>query len=341
MPEKMAKSIADIARIVGVSESTVSRALNDNPLIAEKTRHKIQNVAREHNFKINAKARALRTQKTNVIAVVVLFKERTERGISDPFLLDILGAIADELTLHGYDMLLSNTRTASDDWRDYYFDSKRADGLIVIGQGEHDERIDRLATEDLPFAVWGAALPDSQYCTVGSDNKMGAYLAVTHLLNQGCEHIAFFGDIAHSEMEQRWQGYCLALQQAGKEIDESLRFATDFTSESGYSSANRMLKQQPLKVDGLFAVSDVIALGAMKKLVESEIAIPDDIAVVGFDDVAMSMFCHPSLTTIRQQTMEGGKLLVNKVLDKLAGKPARSQVLDVQLIVRESSRKAH
>ncbi|GAB3011900.1 LacI family DNA-binding transcriptional regulator [Bowmanella dokdonensis] len=340
MTQKSAKNIADIARIVGVSESTVSRALNDNPLIAEKTRHKIQQVAREHNFKINAKARALRTQKTNVIAVVVLFKERTERGISDPFLLDILGAIADELTLHGYDMLLSNTRTASDDWREYYFSSKRADGLIVIGQGEHDARIDRLASQDIPFVVWGATLQDSQYCTVGSDNKMGAYLAVNHLLNQGCRQIAFFGDISHSEMEQRWQGYCLALQQAGLPVDDKLSFVTDFTSESGYDSANRLLRQPDLKVDAIFAVSDVIALGAMKKLIESDVRVPEDIAVVGFDDVAMSMFCHPSLTTIRQQTMEGGKLLVKKLLDKLAGKKVKSQIMDVQLIVRESSRRA-
>ncbi|MBT1062021.1 LacI family DNA-binding transcriptional regulator [Bowmanella sp. Y26] len=336
-----AKSIADIAKLLGVSESTVSRALNDNPLIAEKTRRRIQDVAREHNFKINAKARALRTQKTMVIAVVVLFKERTEQGISDPWLLDMLGAIADELTRHGYDMLLSNTRTASDDWRDYYFDSKRADGLIVIGQGEHDARIDRLAQQDCSFVVWGATLPDSHYCTVGSDNKMGAYLAVNHLLNQGCKRIAFFGDISHSEMEQRWQGYCLALQQAGLEIDEKLSFETDFTSESGYRSATQLVERGPEDVDGIFAVSDVIALGALKKLMDVGKQIPDDIALVGFDDVALSMFCHPSLTTIRQQTLEGGKLLVNKLLDKLAGKTVRSQVLDVQLIVRESSRKSH
>ena len=335
-----AKSIADIAKLLGVSESTVSRALNDNPLIAEKTRHKIQQVAREHNFKINAKARALRTQKTMVIAVVVLFKERTEQGISDPWLLDMLGAIADELTRHGYDMLLSNTRTASDDWRDYYFDSKRADGLIVIGQGEHDARIDRLAEQDCPFVVWGAMLPDCQYCTVGSDNKMGAFLAVNHLLNQGCRRIAFLGDTSHSEMEQRWQGYCLALQQAGIQVDESLRLETDFTSEAGYRSATRLLENGAGDVDGIFAVSDVIALGAMKKLIEAGRHIPADIAMVGFDDVALSMFCHPSLTTIRQQTLEGGKLLVRKLLDKLAGKTVRSQVMDVQLVVRESSRKA-
>ncbi|MDF2178496.1 LacI family DNA-binding transcriptional regulator [Aliiglaciecola sp. CAU 1673] len=339
MNQKRVRSIADIAELLGVSESTVSRALNDNPLVNQKTREKIQALAKEHNFKINAKARALRTQKTRVIAVVVLFKERTERGISDPFLLDILGAIADELTLHGYDMLLSNTRTASDDWGNYYFDSKRADGLIVIGQGEHDARIDNLAREDFPFVVWGAALPDSDYCTVGSDNKMGAFMAVNHLINQGCKRIAFFGDISHSEMEQRWQGYCLALQQARIALDESLRFDTDFTSEAGYQSACRLLAQSSLTVDGLFAVSDVIALGAMKKLTEAGIGIPGQVAVVGFDDVAMSMFYQPSLTTIRQQTLEGGRLLVNKLLDKLAGKAVRSQLLDVQLVVRESSKR--
>ncbi|WP_416306247.1 LacI family DNA-binding transcriptional regulator [Neptunicella sp. SCSIO 80796] len=340
MAQDQVKSIADIAKIVGVSESTVSRALSNNSLVSEKTRAKIQQVAQQHNFKINAKARALRLQKTNTIAVVVLFKDQTGRGISDPWLLDILGAIADELTLHGYDMLLTNTRTASNDWRNYYFDSKRADGLIVIGQGVHDQRIDALAASDLPFVVWGASLPGTNYCTVGSDNKMGAYLAVTHLINHGCRDIAFLGDISHSEMELRWQGYCLALEQSGISIRDELYQVTDFTSESGFSSTEQLLANK-INFDAIFAVSDVIALGAMKKLSAEKINMPDEVAVVGFDDVAMSLFCHPSLTTIRQQTQEGGKLLVNKLLNKIAGKPVGSQIMDVQLVVRESSRKAH
>lgn len=340
MSQDDVKSIADIAKIVGVSESTVSRALSNNKLVSEKTRLKIQEVAQAHDFKINAKARALRLQKTNTIAVVVLFKEHTGRGISDPWLLDILGAIADELTLHGYDMLLTNTRTASNDWRNYYFDSNRADGLIVIGQGVHDSRIDALAKSSKPFVVWGAGLPGKDYCTVGSDNKMGAYLAVTHLINHGCRKIAFLGDISHSEMEMRWQGYCLALEQSGIEVNRALYCMTDFTSEAGYNSMEQLIESK-VEFDAVFAVSDVIALGAMKKLSAVGINMPDEVAVVGFDDVAMSLFCHPSLTTVRQQTQEGGRLLVNKLLNKIAGKEVSSQVMDVQLVVRESSRKAH
>lgn len=330
-------TLTDIAKLANVSESTVSRALNNNNLVSKKTRERIQAIAQEHGFKINSAARNLRLQKTNTIAVVILFDQKSGQSISDPFLLEILGTIGDELTKHGYDLLLTTSKTAHTDWYHYFFNSKRADGLIVIGQGEHDQRIAELAKAEVPFVVWGAKSNQNHYVTVGSDNRMGGYLATQHLLNHGCKKIAFFGDIHHNEIEDRWRGYQDALEEANLIADKSLQVSCDFTSLSGYNNLKDLLLINNNQIDGIFAVSDAIALGAIKFLSEKQIRIPKDIAIVGFDDITHAHFSTPSLTTIKQNISAGGKLLVDLLLKQLQKQKVQSQLLDVELIHRESA----
>ena len=120
MNKKNIMTLADIARLANVSKSTASRALRNNPLVNQQTRELVQGIAEQHNFKVNATASKLRTQKTNTIAVIVMFDQKTGQAISDPFLMEILGTIADELTKFGYDMLLTTTKTATSDWNNYY-----------------------------------------------------------------------------------------------------------------------------------------------------------------------------------------------------------------------------
>ena len=321
MNKKPIRTLADIARLANVSQSTVSRALRNNPLVNQKTRELVQSIAQELNFSVNATASNLRTQKTNTIAVIVMFDQNTEQSISDPFLMKLLGTIADELTRYGYDMLLTTTKTATGDWNNYYFESRRADGLIIVGQGEHDQRIETLASNNVPLVVWGTEFNSKNYTTIGSDNRKGGYLAVKHLLENGCKDIAFLGDIEHNELEQRWLGYQDAYQEAGLKISENLRIKTDLTSNDGYAQIKKYLSGKHKKIDGIFAVSDTIALGAMKYLHEQKIVIPDQIAIIGFDDIAISEYCSPSLSTIRQNTTTAGELLVDKLLRRIANLP--------------------
>lgn len=330
-------TLSDIARLAGVSESTASRALRDNPVINAQTREKVQQIAAEHQFKVNATARSLRTQKSHTIAVIILFDAKTQQTITDPFLLEILGVIADELTRQGYDMLLSTSKTTDKDWRSYYFDSKRADGLIVIGQGEHDERVEQLSSAGVPFVVWGAPTGSEAFAVIGSDNRQGATLAVSHLLAQGCKRIAFLGDIRHTEIEMRYLGYQDALQAAGIKPEPLLQLNTDFTAQAGYVQTQQALFKQLGSLDGIFAASDAIAMGAMKALLEQGISVPQQVALVGFDDIAMSAYCTPSLTTVKQDTQAGGKLLVAQLLGQINGAKAASQLLPVKLIERQSS----
>ncbi len=335
MKTKQKTTLTDIALLANVSESTVSRALSGSTLVSDKTKEKIIAIAQEHNFEVDARARSLRLQKTSTIAVIILFDPKSKHSISDPFLLDILGIIADELALSNYDLLLSTNTSRTNDWYSYFVEAKRADGIIIIGQGEHDPRIETLSKQNAPFVVWGVPPSKARYLTVGSDNVNGGYIATKHLIEQGCTNIIFLGDIHHNEIEMRWKGYQKAIEEAGLPIDNSLQITTDFTSESGYSRIRDFFETKNRSINGIFAVSDAIALGAMKYLAEEDIM--SDIAIVGFDDITVSSYCTPSLTTIRQDTQMGGKLLVELILKKISKQSTKSRILDVELIIRDSS----
>ncbi len=239
------------------------------------------------------------------------------------------------MALSNYDLLLSTHNSRAGDWHSYYIEAKRADGLIIIGQGEHDPRIERLFKQKAPFVVWGVPAKKGRYLTVGSDNVDGGYVATKHLIEQACTNIVFLGDIHHNEIEMRWKGYRKAIEEAELSIDESLCIAADFTSESAYNHIRDFFENSDKVIDGIFAVSDGIALGAMKYLAEKDLL--SQIAIVGFDDIAVSSFCTPSLTTIRQNTQNGGKLLVESILKKINNQRTTSKILNVELIVRDSS----
>ncbi|TNE60470.1 MAG: LacI family transcriptional regulator [Alphaproteobacteria bacterium] len=328
-------TMADIARLAGVSEATVSRSLKDSPLINEKTRLKVQEIAREHNYKVNAAARNFRLKKTHTLAVVLLVDREWGHEVSDAFLMVLLGSIADEAAHQGYDLLLSTNPHDVADLNAYYLESMRADGLIIIGQGRNDPRLDRLADAGAPFIVWGAEVEDHNYFTVGSDNRQGGYDATSLLVRNGRKRIAFLGDIRHPEMEHRWEGYRHALADAGLPYEEKLVIPTDFSRSDGYEKAARMVVDGP-DCDAIFCVSDNIALGVMKRFAEGGIRVPEDIAIVGFDDNPLAVFSTPSITTIKQDIREGGKLLVQNLIKVLNGEKIDHVTMPTETIIRQS-----
>ncbi|WP_406666887.1 LacI family DNA-binding transcriptional regulator [Gallaecimonas sp. GXIMD1310] len=328
MNSKVVKTLADLAALAGVSESTASRALRDNPLINENTRRRVQQLAREQNFRINASARNLRLQKTNTVAVIIVFDASSSQAISDPFLLAMLGTLADELSQRGYDMLLTTTRSGTSTTP--YMDAQRADGLIVIGQGEQEARIRELHLEQVPFVVWGANAPDLGYSVVGSNNSKGGQLAARHLLEQGCQRLLFLGNIHHLEIRQRWQGFLQSAPQAAQHD-------CDFTSAAGHSVTAALFADGQRPYDGILAASDTIGVGAIKALNEAGIAIPQDVAIVGFDDMAIAEYAYPALSSVRQDVAGGGRQLVESLLARMAGQEPASIELDVSLVTRASS----
>ncbi len=331
-------TLAGLAKLAGVSASTVSRALHDNPLIKKETREHIQALAKANNFSLNRAASRLRTQKTNVIAVILNIIDETDQSISDPFLLKVVGDLNQALNQQGYELLLSNSHMANEDWANYFINSSRADGIIVIGQGKSTERVDRVADSGVPLVVWGDPKTRANYVVVGSNNDLGGYTATKHLIEGGCKRIVFLGDPEHAEMSERYKGYHRALAEFGLDNSEQLTVASDITSKVAYEKIESAILSKGLFFDGIVATSDMVALGALKALKERYINVPNDVSIVGFDDIPMAELFHPSLTTIRQDTKLAATIMVEQLLKQLHGQTAQSFELNIELIPRHSTR---
>ena len=330
-------TLAGLAKLAGVSTSTVSRALNNNPLIKKETREKLQALAKEYNFSLNRSASRLRTQKTSVIAVILNLTDNTDQSISDPFLLKVVGDLNQALNQQGYELLLSNSFMATEDWANYFIKSSRADGIIVIGQGKSTVKIEKAARANIPLIVWGDPKVDANYAIVGSDNALGGYLATKHLIEVGCQKILFLGDPEHAEMKERYKGYQQSLQEKNIISGDDLILSCDITSKAAYTKISDMILKQGLYFDGIVAASDMVAFGALKALKERYINIPNDVCIVGFDDIAMAELFHPSLTTIHQNTKLAAQIMVEQLIKQLNGKIANSVVVDITLIIRKST----
>lgn len=286
-PKADIKTMSDIARLAGVSESTVSRALADSPLVNAKTKDRVRRIAHSHNYVVNEQARNFRLKRTGTIAVVIPIDAKQQQPISDPFFMELLGAIADALNARGFDLLLSRVNAGDRHWPDAALDSSRADGTIIIGQSSQHETLNRMADTGAPMVVWGGRLPDQRYSTIGCDNETGALEATKHLIAQGRKRIAFMGHRGWPEVELRYKGYQRALEAAGHEIDPDLVFDSRFTSED----AHRVIAHLDLKTlafDGLVAASDVLAMAAINALQARGIHVPKDVAITGFDDIALA-----------------------------------------------------
>ena len=331
-------TLTDLAKIAGVSPSTVSRALKDNPLIKKETREKIQQLAQQHNFSLNHAASRLRTQKTNVIAVILNLTDHTDQSISDPFLLKVVGDLNLALNQQGYELLLSNSLMATGNWAHYFINSSRADGLIIIGQGKSMDNIEQAAKVGAPLVVWGDPEIDSSYPVIGSDNFYGGYAATEHLIKGGCKRVLFLGDPEHAEMSQRHKGYIKALTDNQLVVENELTLSIDITSKAAYEKISDVILSKGLYFDGIVAASDMVALGALKALKERYIGIPSDVSIVGFDDIAMSELFHPALTTIKQDTEVAAKLMVEQLLKQINGGKAKSKTIDIELVKRKSSK---
>ncbi len=339
MKKKQNLVMQDIARMAGVSESTVSRALAGSPLVAQKTRARILELARAARYTVNESARNLRQRKSRTIEVVIPIEAHGRQQISDPFFLDMLGSIADALALREYDMLLSKRAPWANGGRRNPLLTGRADGIIIIGQGRQCTALANFARDNKPVAVWGAHLPGNDYVVVGSDNRLGGKKATAHLLQLGRRRIAFLGDTEQPEIALRHQGYLDALHEAGVKAQPALSINAPFDSAEAFAAAKALIESGEA-FDAIVAASDVIAMSAIAALRQAGIAVPEDVSVTGYDNIASSAWFSPPLTTISQSIDKGGAALVEALFDQIKGGAGRSVVLPAELIVRGSCGKS-
>lgn len=332
--------MADLARMAGVSISTVSRALSGSPLIQPATRERIALLARSLNYQVNAGAASLRRRDLSAVGVLLLDNaERPMQAASDPFIMTLVSSLADALAERGLDMLLARYRPDRQAQLPALVESGRVAGLILIGQCHWHDALNELARRDVPMAVWGAELPGTHYPVVGCDNEAGAYAAARHLIAQGCQRLAFLGDRAHPEVELRYRGYRRALQEVGLEAASPWREAVRFDVPDVAGLAERW-QQASVRPDGVFACSDLMALGLMRALGERGMRVPHELKVVGFDDIPIAAYTQPSLTTVRQPMDQAGPALVDLLMQRLEGQHPASVQLPAELQVRESTTRA-
>ena len=334
MKRQKASSLADLSALAGVSISTVSRALADNPLVAVATRDKIKQLAREHDFQINVAARNFRLQRTGAVGVILPLGHETEQHLTDPFFMSLIASLADALADRGYDLLLSRVIPSNDTWLKAFVESGKVDGGIIVGQSDQIDVIEKVSAKYGPLIVWGASIPGYSQLTVGSDNFEGGRLAAQHLLSQGRKKLTFVGNPAVPEFEARFAGFNLAIAQSGAPQGSVL--PSHVTPEASYATVRDYLKSNRVP-DGIVAASDVIALSALRAVADHGLRVPDDVAVVGYDDVFIAEQTTPSLTTIRQDVVLGAQMMVDLLFRRMAGEDAASISLQPTLVLRASA----
>jgi DNA-binding LacI/PurR family transcriptional regulator len=328
----------DIAALAGVSQPTVSRALSGNPSVSEATRRRVLEAAEQLNYKVDKNASGLRRQQSKTLALL-FFEEWPDDALINPFYLSLVGPMVRRCAEHGYDLLISFQQLSSD-WHVDYEDSRKADGIILLGYGdylEHRPRLERLIARGAHFVRWGSSGEGSLGTTVSSDNEQGGFDATTHLLQQGRRKIAFVGTAGAGfpEVHERWRGYCRALRAAGSDPDERLRVDAAPDESEGRSAAEQLLALG-VEFDGIFAASDVAAIGAMHALQQAGRGVPE-IAVVGFDDIPAASLASPPLTTVAQDARQAAETLVDALVESIETGAVCDRVLPVRLMVRQSS----
>ncbi|GGB32866.1 LacI family transcriptional regulator [Sphingomonas metalli] len=330
----------DIAQLAGVSQPTVSRALRGSPTVSAATRQRIEAIARELHYTVDRAASNLRSGRSRTLAMLI-FRDPTPDGTTvNPFFLAMLGPVMAACGGAGYDLLVSFQQQAQE-WEADYADHARADGLILLGYGDYAEyrpRLQALEERGAQFVCWGQVQPGQPGVTIGCDNVAGARDATAHLIAGGRRRIAFLGHSSdhYPENHDRHRGYAEALSAAGLERDPRLTVDAVSTSEDGARAAQWLL-DSGMDFDGIVAASDLIALAAMRVLAESGRRVPQDVAVVGFDDIPAAALANPPLTTVAQDAGLAGRVMVETLLDQIAGVPAPPRILPARLVVRGSS----
>ena len=329
----------DIADIAGVSQATVSRALRNSPLVRKETRDRIQAIARELNYFVNRNAAGLRTHQSNTIALLLFDDADQTDTRMNLFLMSLLDNIVRAASRLGYDVLVS-LQQLHDDWHIQYQASHRADGLILLGYGdylEYREKLAALSNANTRFMIWGPLVKDQPGHSFGCDNENGGFQATRHLVDLGRRSIAYLGSTSRRspEHDARFAGYVRALQEAGITRNAELKFAADNSEHQGQRAAEQLLASgQPF--DAIFASTDLIAIGAMRALRDAGLRIPDDVSVVGFDDMPLAAYVSPGLTTVQQNAELGAQALVDGIVGLIKGEPVESTLMAPKLVIRES-----
>ncbi|MBB6637951.1 LacI family DNA-binding transcriptional regulator [Cohnella thailandensis] len=332
-------TIKDIARKAGVSVTTVSRALNGYDDVSETTRKKIKQVAEELSYSPNAVARSLVSKKTRTIGLII--SDINRAGAKDAFAYEVLCGINDRAGDLNYDLLLFSTNPSKQMEKSYtaLCKERNVEGAIISGLRLDDPYLQEVIDQNsFPCVLIDIPRTGDNVAYIASDSRAGAAMAVQHLLDGGHREIAMIN--GHNQAfvsKERLDGYKDALAKAGVPFRQELVYDGAFTEDGGAEAMYQILLRHP-ETTAVFCASDLMALGAMRTLERMGRRVPEDMSVVGFDDISIAAYCSPKLTTIRQDKYEmgyrGAQLLIDMLDDRT---DSRKVILGNQLIVREST----
>jgi LacI family transcriptional regulator len=327
-------TIGELAKIAGVSKTTVSRVINHKPDVDPATRQKILALIAEYGFQPNAFAKAVSSKQSNHIGLLIPHK--AEYVFSNPFYTEVMRGVSTAADEEGYYLLFCYAHEVN--YLDIY-KQKRVDGFVLLSPGSfHKHIIEALNVDNVPFVSTAKISAESRMVCVDVDNFEGARMLMEHLTSLGHERIAFIGKPTLQSSQDRLSAYRSILEKNGMEVDPALALVTDTSSiESGHEYTLRLLRSNRPPT-AIFLANDVMAIGAINAAHESGLRVPEDISIVGFDDIPLSNFTNPPLTTIHQPAFEKGMRAAQLLISLLQNHEApQSVTLPVQLILRKST----
>ncbi len=338
---KKRPTIKDVAAQAGVSYQTVSRVINDQPGVTEKTRSKVQQAIAELNYRPSLAARSLPGRRSYVIGFIIPYDP--DYLIRDPNLLAQISGADTEANAHGYNLLLSTAGDSKSGLEAYnrFIRNHVGDGALVIETACSREGGELLANQDYPYVSLGRDLGNPNAYVVSSDNRDGGRLITQHLLEKGHQRIGVINGPpigAVAGLQERLEGHQQALAEAGLSFDPTLMVYGDYTRPSG-EQATQQLLAHPNPPTAIFALNDRMAMGAIRAIQTTGLRVPEDVAVAGYDDVPAAADFNPRLTTITGSARKVGQLAAQMLFKLIAGDTLQEKevILPAELIVRESS----
>lgn len=328
-------TIRDVAERAGVSPITVSRVINNSGYVSQETRSRVEAAIAELQYVPNSLARSLRFKRTHTLALVLT-------DITNPFWTTVARGVEDAASQCGFNVILCNTDENEAKQSEYLHVllQKQVDGFLLVPARSTPEPITLIQSQKVPAVVLDRQVPGAQVDIVRGDSEGGAYQLVQLLLSLGHRRIAMLsGPVSISTAADRVSGYRRALQEAGLEAQAELICYGEYTQESGYQMARKALSLMP-RPTALFAANNFIAIGALRALREMGIRVPEDMALVSFDDIPPAFVIEPFLTVAAQPAYEMGRRATELLLARLSGQaPPEYQeiVLPTEIIVRRSS----
>ncbi|GIP37259.1 LacI family transcriptional regulator [Paenibacillus sp. J31TS4] len=337
----MGHTLETIAQLAGVSRGTVSRVVNEQPGVKPEVRARVKAVIEETGYLPNAQARSLAGGRTGTVGVAVFGWD--PHFLTHHLFAEVLQGVQRALTIHSSDLLLFSDCSETDSayWK-RIGDKRKIDGLIVMGEQIRDEYLRYYRSLGLPFVLVGKRVSESLALQcVTSNYRQGAYEATKHLLGQGRIRPVYISGIPDTYHEsERFAGFRQALDEAGLEPDPCLQLAGHARQQDAYEAMKRHLRDRA-SFDSVFAANDWMAFGAIEALTQAGRRVPEDVSVVGYDDIQAAAYFSPPLTTVRQDKialgMEAASLLMKLLKDELNVSEPRDVIIPSELVVRLSS----